>query len=74
MKVFKSKKSKEKKQYFELEIEDDKYIISFECKKNTFVYDVSLECGKKIIIGIRRKVNQNSVDYHEKMNIFIEAL
>ena len=74
MKVFKAKKSKEKKTYiFAFEIDDEKYTISFEGKKSTFIYDVILETGKKII-DIKRKINQNNVDYHEKMNFFIKAL
>ena len=40
------------------EIADETYKISFDSQGNTFVYDVNLEEGKKIII-IRRKVSQN---------------
>ena len=75
MKIFKVKKTKKKdKQYcFEFEIDDEKYIITFESKNATFIYDVVLESGKRII-NIKRKINQNNVEYSEKMKIFIEAL
>jgi hypothetical protein len=73
--IFKVDKSKgkNKKYYFEFEICDDRYIITFDNKGNSFVYDVGIEMGKKII-DIRRKINQNKIEYHEKMDNFIEAL
>ena len=51
-KIFKVNKStgkgpKGNQYYFEFLIEDDKYIISFDSKGKTFIYDVSLEKGKK---------------------------
>ena len=77
-KIFKVDKSlgkgKKKTQYhFEFEIGDEKYIISFDSKGSIFVYDVVLEAGKRII-DIRRKINQNIIEYNEKMDYFIEAL
>ena len=67
------KPKKTKKNYnFIFEIGDEQYIISFEYKGNSFIYDVNLDFGKKII-DIRRKINQTK-EYHEKMNFFIEAL
>ena len=74
-KIFKVNKSTEKgnKYYFEFEIEDDKYIISFDSKGKTFVYEINLEKGKKII-PIKRKINQNILEYYEKMHIFIDSL
>ena len=77
-KIFKVNKSSEKgskgnKYYFEYLIDDeDKYIISFDSKGKTFIYDVNLEKGKKII-QIKRKINQNILDYYEKMHIFINS-
>ena len=59
--------------YFEFEIGDNKYIISFDSKGSSFVYDVSLETGKRRI-QIIRKVDQNSIDYNEKMDFFEKAL
>ena len=58
--------------YFEYEIGDEKYIISFDSKGCTFIYDINLEYGKKII-NIRRKINQNK-EYNEKNDMFLEAL
>ena len=75
-KIFKANKptgSKGNQYYFEFQVEDDKYIISFDSKGKTFVYDVSLEKGKKRI-KIKRKINQNILEYYEKMNIFIKSL
>ena len=68
------KPKKSKKNYsFIFEIGDEQYIISFDYSKGTsFVYDVNLDFGKKII-DIRRKISQ-SKEYQEKMEIFIEAL
>lgn len=74
-KIFAIEKSKKpKKSYnFIFEIGDEQYIISFDYSKGTsFVYDVNLDFGKKII-DIRRKINQ-SKEYQEKMEVFIEAL
>ena len=76
-KVFKVDKSmgkgKKKNNFnFEFEISDETYIISFDSQGNTFVYDVNLEEGKKIII-IRRKVSQNK-EYKEKIEAFITSL
>ena len=67
------KQKKTKKNYnFIFEIGDEQYIISFEYKGSSFIYDVNLDFGKKII-DIRRKISQNK-EYHEKMEVFIEAL
>ena len=73
-KVFAIDKSKKpKKNYnFVFHIGDDEYIISFEYKGNSFIYDVNLLFGKTII-DIRRNINQ-SKEYKEKMEVFIEAL
>ena len=74
-KVFKVPKSKSKKgnYYFEFELDDDKYTISFESKGKTFIYDVSLEVGKRIL-PIKRKIDQNVVEYNERIDYFMEAL
>ena len=76
-KIFKVDKStgkgKKKNNFnFEFEIDDEKYIISFDSQGSTFVYDVNLGAGKKII-DIRRKVPQ-SKEYKEKIDAFISAL
>ena len=77
-KIFKVDKStgkgkKANNYYFEFEIGDDKYIISFDSKGFLFVYDVVVEMGKKII-DVRRKINQNNIEYNDKMEYFMEAL
>ena len=74
-KIAKSSKTEEDsiKYHFEFEIGDDRYVISFEAGKNIFVYDIKLEVGKRII-PIRRQINQNIIEYNEKIEDFIEAL
>ena len=77
-KVYKVKKSagkgkKGNNYYFEFEISEDKYIISFDSKGSTFIYDITLEVGK-IIIDIRRKINQDNIEYIEKIEYFEKAL
>ena len=48
-------KNQKKNYNFIFEIGDEQYIISFEYNENnTFIYDVNLDFGKKII-DIRRK-------------------
>ena len=58
--------------HFEFEINDEKYIIKFDSKGSTFIYDVNLEVGKRII-DIRRKITQNK-EYYETIEFFIKAL
>ena len=75
--IFKVRKSagkgeKDNNYYFEYEKNDDQYIIKFDSKGNTFVYDVILEVGKKMI-DIRRKINQNK-EYYKIIDFFIKAL
>ena len=75
--IFKVSKSsaKDKKgnnYYFEFEKNDDQYIIKFDSKGKTFIYDVIFEFGKKRI-DIRKKINQNK-EYYETIELFIKAL
>ena len=77
-KIFKADKSSAKGKkasnfYFEFEIGDYKYYITFDSKGSSFIYDVFLEVGKRRI-PIRRKVNQSIIEYTEKLDIFEEAL
>ena len=58
--------------YFEFEINDEKYVISFDSKGNTFIYEVNLEVGKKII-DIKRGINQ-SKEYYKTIEYFLKAL
>ena len=48
--------------YFEFEIKDEKYVISFDSKGKTFIYEVNLEVDKRII-NIRRKIKQKKEYY-----------
>ena len=75
--IFKIRKSAGKKEkgnnyYFIFEKNDDQYILKFDSEGNTFVYDVILEVGKKMI-DIRRKINQNK-EYYKTIDFFIKAL
>ena len=58
--------------YFEYEIKDEKYVISFDAKENTFIYNINLEVGKSIL-DYRKKINQNK-EYYEIIEYFIKAL
>ena len=76
-KIYKVDKSlgqgdKKNEYYFEFIIGEEKYRISFETKKNTFVYDIRLVFGKKIL-EIVRNINQNK-EYIKKTEIFVESL
>ena len=76
-KIFKvpraSSKGKKCSCAFEFEISDDTYIIKFEANKNTFIYDVDLVYGRKIL-DIRRRIPQNILEYKDKIDYFLEAL
>ena len=72
-KIFKFESSAAEKYRFEFVNGEDRYVISFPCQKNTFIYDVTLEKGLNII-PVKRKIGQNRLDYKEKMNLFIKAL
>ena len=67
--------SKKDNYSFELEIGDQNYLVSFDVKDNSFIYDVELKRTKKIIINITREnIDQNLLHYGKKFNYFIEAL
>ena len=72
----KSKKSSENINYdYEFQIFDNRYGISLGKKRATFILDISLETWNKYLVDDNReKINQNIVDYDEKMNLFKEAL
>ena len=76
----KSKKSSEKEKKdnnydYEFQIFDNRYGISLGKKRGTFILDISLETWNKYLVDDNReKINQNIVDYGEKMNLFKEAL
>jgi hypothetical protein len=75
-KVYKVSKSvgkgKKNNYYFEFEIKDEKYVISFEAKESTFIYKVSLEVWKSIL-DIRKTLPQNE-EYYEIIEYFVKAL
>ena len=76
-KIFKVSKAankghKKNNYFFEFHIDEEKYLISFDSKGSTFIYDVSLEVGKRIL-DITTPIRQNK-DYYQKMECFIKAL
>ena len=77
-KIYKFNISKEKEHkmnnyYFEFKINDYKYIISFENKDSSFIYDVNLEIYKRNS-DIKRTIDQNIIDYNKKFCCFVSAL
>lgn len=57
---------------FKFEAKDEVYVISFDSKGCTFIYDVNIEVGKKII-DIRMRINKKK-EYHKIMEFFLKAL
>ena len=56
---------------------DDKYIyiISFSPKEKSFIYDVVLKKVHKFLDNIPKDaINQETMDYQDKLDLFIEAL
>ena len=66
------KGSKGNNYYFEYELNDEKYVISFDSKGSTFIYTVNLEIGKAII-DIRNKEEQKKECY-SVIEYFLKAL
>ena len=60
-------------QIFTFKINEDKYILSFDTKGNSFIYDVDLKMENKNLNEII-SIDQNIIEINEKMNIFKEAL
>jgi len=52
------------------------YIISFSIKeKKSFIYDVVLKKGHKYLSNIAQEtINQETIGYQDKLDLFIEAL
>ena len=78
-KVFKYKNNRDKKEEilsFSLGKEDIyKYIISFNPKEKSFIYDVVLKKGHKYLDNIAQTlIKQDIMDYQDKLDLFIEAL
>ena len=77
-KIFKTIKSinqnnKSSHYYYKFIIDDVFYEISFENKVKTFIFDVRLDIGKREC-HIKRKIDQNKIEYSEKLELFIKAL
>lgn len=72
-KVFKFESIHEERYKLEFYNKEDRYIISFNAKDKTFIYDVTLEKGLNII-KYKTKISQTRMDYREKMDFFIKAL
>jgi len=79
-KVFKLIKSIEKqgeiKNHYlvEFKTDDNKFKIYFDSRGKTFIYDISLEIGKKIIFDVIWKEIKIDLEYNEIMDLFISAL
>ena len=57
------------------EIGEESYDILFDVKDNTFIYEIKLLKGNKFIDNIvKRKIDQNQIPIHYKLDIFLEAL
>ena len=66
---------KEEEIEIQFEIGNDIYIISFNIEENYFYYDVELKKGNKLIANsVKEIIEQNTLDYYKKFEIFMEAL
>ena len=55
--------------------EKDQYIISFQFKGNTFIYDVYLKKGIKYLDRLpKENIDQKLLDYQDKLDLFLDAL
>ena len=76
-KIFKISKStkKLKSYYFEFEIIDYQYNISFNNSKDTtFIFNVNLDIRKKNCFDYIRRIDQDIIKYDKKLDYFIIAL
>ena len=54
---------------------EDKYFISFEIESKTFIYDIFLKKRNKYLENIPKiNINQQSMEYQDKFELFFEAL
>ena len=66
-KVFKFIGKTDNKYSLEFEIVKDYYIITFEVKENSFIYDVKLKKGNKILKkNTKESIDQKIINYHKK--------
>lgn len=71
----KQKNKKAVKYQLRYEIGEESYDILFDYKENSFIYEVQLLKGNKFIDNIiKRKIDQNQIPLHYKLDIFLEAL
>ena len=76
----KEHKSKEDKNVDEIEIqfqigEKDNYIIKFNVEDKLFYFDIDLKKGNKFLTNIAKEIiEQNIINYFQKLEIFISAL
>ena len=75
IKVFKFKHTTKEKNsvFYEFNIGENHYEISFEIKNKIFIYDLTLKILRKSLFT-KSNIVQNSIDYFEKMIYFIKAL
>ena len=60
---------------FYLGQEIDKYFITFKIESKTFIYDVFLEKRNKYLENIPKiNIDQKSMEYQDKLDLFLEAL
>lgn len=66
--------TKEKKSvFYEFNIGENQYEVSFEIKNKIFIYDLTLKL-KRTILFTKTDIVQKTIDYFEKMIYFTEAL
>ena len=71
----KQKNKKAVKYQLQYEIGEESYDILFDYKEKSFIYEVQLLKGNKFIDNIiKRKIDQNQIPLHYKLDIFLEAL
>ena len=60
---------------FKFDIDDDNYIISFNTRGNSFIYDVELKQGSKILNEIvKENIDQKVISYSDKLDVYLETL
>ena len=59
----------------QFEIDKDNYIITFTAEDKNFYFDINLEKGNKYLTNIKKQpIDQNILDYFQKLDLFLEAL
>ena len=76
IKVYKYLIKKEKKVSninLDFSIDNNKYSIDFDVKESSFIYDINLR-EDRAFYKTKKDIPQNTIDYYEKMNYFMESL